>query len=338
MSRMGAQTFIYDNPVEIAAHVSVAGPKEGQGPLREWFDTVLEDDLLGEKSWELAECKMLTRCVERAEAEAGMPRGSAQAFLSGDLNDQIIASSFAARDMGLPFIGLYGACSTFVQGLVVGGALVSGGFLDNALCAASSHFCTAERQFRFPLELGNQRPPAAQWTATAAGCAAIRRGSGKGLLLECGTVGRVVDLGVTDANHMGAAMAPAVCDCIVRHLEDTGRAAEDYDVVATGDLGWVGREILLELLGRRGVHMPERLLMDCGASMFYREQDPHAGGSGCGCVASVSCGMIMKRVRMGEWKRALIVGSGAMLSPTSSMQAQSIPGIAYAAAIRKNDV
>ena len=336
MSRTGRQTFIFDHPVEIAAHVSAAGPKEGKGPLAEWFDTILPDDLLGEKSWEMAESKMLKQCAEQAEADAGLPRGSAQAFLSGDLNDQIIASSFAARDMGLPFIGLYGACSTFVQALTVGGALVSGGFLDNALCAASSHYCTAERQFRFPLELGNQRPPQAQWTTTAAGCAVIRRGAGT-LRLECGTIGRVVDMQITDANHMGAAMAPAVCECIARHMEDTGRSETDYDLVATGDLGWVGRNILMELFQRRGLKMPDEKLIDCGASMFYQEQDTHAGGSGCGCIASVACGMIMKRMEAGEWRRVLLVGSGAMLSPTSSMQAQSIPGIAYAAAVGRND-
>lgn len=338
MSRVGRQTFVYDNPVEIASHVSYVGPKEGKGPLAKWFDVVLEDDLMGQKSWELAESHMLTQCVEQAEAEAGLAKGSAQAFLSGDLNDQIIASSFAARAMQLPFLGLYGACSTFVQALVVGGALISGGFLETALCAASSHFCTAERQFRFPLELGNQRPPAAHWTTTAAGCAAIRAGKSKGGLgLECGTIGKVVDLNITDANNMGAAMAPAVCDCIARHLEDTGRAPEDYDIIATGDLGWVGRNILMELFHRRGLKMPDEVLVDCGASMFYKEQDAHAGGSGCGCIASVSCGMIMKRLEAGEWNRALMVGSGAMLSPTSSMQAQSIPGIAYAVAVGRNE-
>ena len=336
MNRCGKQTFVYD-AVGIAAHYCCAGQKEGAGRMGAWFDMILEDDLLGEKSWELAESHMLRLCATRAEAQAGMSQGSAQAFLSGDLNSQIIASSFAARDMEMPFLGLYGACSTFVQSLVVGSALVGGGYLENALCGASSHFCTAERQFRFPLELGNQRPPTAQWTVTAAGCVVLRHDENACLRMECGTIGKVIDMKETDANHMGAAMAPAVCDTIAQHLSDTGRDISEYDCVATGDLGIIGREILLELLCQRGIHPDENALMDCGASMFYPEQDAHAGGSGCGCIASVGSGMLMKRMESGELRHVLLVGSGAMLSPTSSMQAQSIPGIAFAAAIGRKD-
>ncbi len=334
MSRAGGQTFLYDVPPAIAAHASIAGPKEGQGPLAGWFDAVLEDDMLGQKSWELAEMEMVRRCVQRALNDGRIEDSAVQAMLGGDLNNQIIASSFAARALGAPFIGLYGACSTFVQALVLGSALVSGGFLENAVCCASSHFCTAERQFRFPLELGSQRPPQASWTATACGAALLMPGgSAGGLRVTSGTVGRVIDLNITDANHMGAAMAPAVFDCISAHLADTGRAAADYDLIATGDLGWIGRELLLELLGAAEIDMPLDRLIDCGASLFYQAQDAHAGGSGCGCVASVSCGWLMKRMEKGEFRRLLLVGSGAMLSPTSSQQGQSVPGIAYAACI-----
>ena len=338
MSRVGSQTFLYRQPPVIAAHASVCGPKEGKGPLSAWFDEVLQDDLLGQKSWELAEMEMVRRCVQAALNAARITDAQAQAMLGGDLNNQIIASSFAARALGVPFIGLYGACSTFVQALVLGSALIDGGFLENAVCVASSHYCTAERQFRFPLELGTQRPPQASWTATACGCALLEGGDDRpGLRVTSGTVGRIIDLNISDANHMGAAMAPAVFDTIAAHMSDTGHTAADYDLIATGDLGWIGRDLLLALADAAGVDLPPEKLIDCGASLYYREQDTHAGGSGCGCVASVSCSWLMKRMEAGELNRLLLVGSGAMLSPTSSQQGQSVPGIAYAACIERSE-
>ena len=338
MSRAGVQTFIYDRPPAIAAHTSIVGPKEGDGPLARWFDTVLEDDLLGQKSWELAESEMVRRCAQGALDAANLSPGAIQAMLGGDLNNQIIATSFAARTLGVPFLGLYGACSTFVQALALGSALVSAGSLDSALCAASSHFCTAERQFRFPLELGTQRPPQASWTATACGCAVLLpEGAAHGPRVTAGTVGRVIDLEISDANHMGAAMAPAVFDTLSAHLEDTRRTADDFDLIVTGDLGWIGRNLLLKLCARAGLDMPSGKLVDCGASLYCQEQDAHAGGSGCGCVASVSCGWIMKRIERGELRRVLLSGSGAMLSPTSSQQGQSIPGFSYAVCIEGVD-
>ena len=338
MSRVGSQTFLYRQPPVVAAHASICGPKEGKGPLSAWFDEVLQDDLLGQKSWELAEMEMVRRCVLDALNKARLPSEAIQAMLGGDLNNQIIASSFAARTLGMPFVGLYGACSTFVQALVTAAALISGGFLENAACVASSHFCTAERQFRFPLELGTQRPPQASWTATACGCALLERPEKPGgLRVTAGTVGRIIDLNVSDANHMGAAMAPAVFDCLAAHMADTGKTACDYDLIATGDLGWIGRDLLLELASAAGLELPPEKLIDCGASLFYQEQDAHAGGSGCGCVASVACGWLMKRLEAGDIQRLLLIGSGAMFSPTSSQQAQSVPGIAYAAAIERED-
>ncbi len=333
MSHVGKQSFIYDQPPRIASHVSIVGPKEGQGPLASWFDTVMQDDLLGQKSWEKAESEMLRRCALDAVARAGMADTSMQAFMAGDLNNQIIASGFCARELKIPFLGLYGACSTFVESMVTASALISSGMLENALFGASSHFCTAERQFRMPLEMGTQRTPSAQWTATAAGCAVLRRDTQPGLRVTAGTVGRVIDYKIKDANHMGAAMAPAVWDCIRAHMDDTGRREDYYDLVVTGDLGWIGRDLLLELMNESGLHLPPEKLIDCGASLFSKEQDPHAGGSGCGCVASVSCSWIMKRMETGELNRVLIVGSGAMLSTTSGLQGESIPSIAYAAGV-----
>jgi len=334
VSRTGLQTFIYDHPPVIAAHTSIAGPKEGKGPLAQWFDVILEDDLLGQKSWELAESEMVRQCIENTITAAGKKADEMQALLSGDLNNQIIASSFAARALGIPFLGLYGACSTFIQSLVLGAALVSAGYLDNALCCASSHFCTAERQFRFPLELGTQRPPQASWTATACGSALLLpKGQPGTMRITSGTIGKVIDLNITDANHMGAAMVPAVFDCIAAHFEDTGRSFADYDLIATGDLGWIGRNLLVELFHAAHISVIDEKLIDCGASLFYQQQDTHAGGSGCGCVASVTAGYLMKRIESGDFRRILVAGSGAMLSPTSAQQGQSIPGLSYAVCI-----
>ena len=319
--------MIYRHPPVVASHRSIAGKKEGEGPLGDWFDVLLEDDLLGQKSWELAESEMVRRCARDALDDAGV--SSADALLGGDLNNQIIATSFAARKLGLPFLGLYGACSTFVEGLALASALIDAGQLQSALISASSHFCTAERQFRFPLELGTQRPPQASWTATACGCALLKD-RGEGIKINSGTLGRVIDLNISDANHMGAAMAPAVFDTLSAHLADTHQNADDFDLIVTGDLGWIGRNLLLELFQRADIDMPADRLVDCGANLYYKEQDAHAGGSGCGCVASVSCGWIMKRMEAGELHRVLLSGSGAMLSPTSSQQGQSIPGVSYA--------
>ena len=328
------QTFVYDNPPAVAAHISYVGPKEGKGPLADWFDVVLADDLLGQKSWELAESEMVRRAVEQALKTANITAESVQAMLGGDLNNQIIASSFAARTLGIPFLGLYGACSTFIQATLLGASMISGGYLDNAICVASSHYCTAERQFRFPVELCNQRPPQASWTTTACGCALLTANAAPDALkVTSGTIGKVIDLQIKDANHMGAAMAPAVCSTIKSHLSDLGRTADDYDLIATGDLGWIGRNILVELFRHDNVEIPDEKLVDCGGSIFYQEQDTHAGGSGCGCVASVSCGWLMKRIEQGELHRVLIAGSGAMLSPTSCQQGETIPGISYAVCI-----
>ena len=329
------QTLVYKNPPVIAAHRSIAGKKEGDGPLGAWFDALLEDDLLGQKSWELAESEMVRRCARDALDAAGLSAGAVDALLGGDLNNQIIATSFAAKKLGAPFIGLYGACSTFVEGLALGAALIDAGHIDTALVSASSHFCTAERQFRFPLELGTQRPPQASWTATACGCALLRD-RGEGIKITAGTLGRVIDLEISDANHMGAAMAPAVFDTLSAHLSDTRQTADDFDLIVTGDLGWIGRDLLLALFDRAGIAVPADRLVDCGASLYAQKQDSHAGGSGCGCVASVSCGWIMKRIEQGELRRVLLSGSGAMLSPTSSQQGQSIPGISYAVCLEGN--
>lgn len=331
------QTIAFKNHIAVRSRASIVGPKEGQGPLASYFDRVLPDDLLGKDSWEQAESEMMRETIMLCLEKGGMTPDSVGVVLAGDLLNQIISSGFAARALGAPFFGLYGACSTFVEGIALGSVLVDGGYRESAVCAASSHFCTAERQFRFPLELGTQRPPAAHWTTTASGAVLLDAKKEKSFArVTHATIGRVIDYQVTDGNHMGAAMAPAVADTIQSHFQDTGRDFRDFDLVATGDLGYIGRNILKELLEERGVKVDDEKLIDCGATIFSKEQDPHAGGSGCGCVASVTCGYLLKRMEEGELKRMLVIGSGAMLSPTSQQQGESIPGLAYAACMEED--
>jgi len=333
MTESGRSIFFSSKP-SISACASIAGPKEGKGRFGDLFDIVLEEDLLGQISWEMGESEMLRRTAELCCKKIGLSISDAEAFLSGDLNKQIIASTFAARALEVPFFGLYGACSTFVESLLLGAMLVDGGYRKNALCAASSHFCTAERQFRYPLELGTQRPPSAQWTATAAGAVLVSHSSAKSIArITAGTIGKVVDRHIKDANHMGAAMAPAVCDTICAHFKGTNTTHKDYDLIATGDLGWIGKNILMELLKEHDLQIPDEKLIDCGASMYYAEQDTHAGGSGAGCIAAVTCAKLLREIEDSRLKRILIVGSGALLSWTSSQQGESIPGIAYAAVL-----
>ncbi len=328
------QTLTFKNRIAVRARASMVGPKEGKGPLSQYFDEILPDDLLGKHSWEQAESEMIRRTILMCLEKGGMAADQVGVVLAGDLLNQLMSSGFAARALGVPFFGLYGACSTFVEGIVLGSVLVDGGYRESAVLAASSHFCTAERQFRFPLELGTQRPPSAQWTATAAGAMLLDgRPEPAVARVTHGTIGRVIDYQITDASHMGAAMAPAVADTIMAHFQDTHRDFRDYDLIATGDLGYIGRNLLKELLIQRGVKVDDEKLIDCGASLFYKEQDPHAGGSGCGCVASVTCGYLMKRMEQKEVRRLLVIGSGAMLSTTSQQQGESIPGIAYAASL-----
>lgn len=333
MPKQGKRTFAYGDGVGIIGRASTAGKKEGAGPLADQFDVLWPDDLLGQKSWEFAESEMLLRTIQLCAKKAGVPVESMDAVFAGDLNNQIIASGFCGRQLGTPFFGLYGACSTFCEGMLLGAALISSGYLNRAICAASSHFCTAERQFRNPLELGNQRPPQAQWTATAAGAVALANAKDAPMRVTYGTVSRVIDRFITDANHMGAAMAPAAADTIKAHFSDLNITFEDVDLVATGDLGSIGRELLIELLEQSGVRVPQEKLIDCGDCLFDPSQDTHAGGSGCGCIASVSSGWIMNRMQAGELKNVLLVGTGAMMSTVSSQQGESIPSVAYAVRI-----
>lgn len=332
----------------------MGGEKEGEGPMRQWFDDCLRDDTYDEPTWEKSESKMLKTAMLEAIRRSGKSKEEVGAMLSGDLLNQLMSSSFMARDMHIPFLGLYGACSTMTESLLLGSVLVDGRYRDNVVIGASSHYCTAERQFRMPLEHGNQRPPSAQWTATAAGAMLLAKEPAeeameadkdgilqqlKRICVDCGTIGKVIDAGIKDANQMGSAMAPAAVDTLLNHLSDTGRSIDYYDIVLSGDLGFIGRDIMKDLLMDAGVdgEAIEAVYDDCGAMIYAPRQDIHSGGSGCGCSASTFAGFVYKRMRRGEIRRALLMSTGALLSTISPFQGESIPGIAHAVALETEE-
>ncbi|MBR2924852.1 MAG: stage V sporulation protein AD [Clostridia bacterium] len=330
--RLGQQTICLPMKPAICAGAACVGPKEGEGPLGAVFDRVMEDELYGQQSFELAERQMVLDAARMAIQKARFRESDIQFFMGGDLLNQIISASFAARELAVPFIGLYGACSTMSEGLCLGSMLVDGGHADHVLCVASSHFCTAERQYRFPLEYGNQRTPTAQWTVTGAGATLLSLSPRTAPMARITHVcmGRVVDLGVTDANNMGAAMAPAAADTLLSLFEDTRTAPTDYDLIVTGDLGQIGRSLLLKLMLEQGMPLKENACQDCGLLIYEQEQDTHAGGSGCGCSASVLNGYLLPRLQSGELRRIIFMSTGALMSTTSSQQGESIPGVAHA--------
>jgi len=331
--RMGKRTALLTEMPGVISWASVAGQKEHAGPYGGQFDIIIPDELNGEQSFEAAERSILEMAVKRCAQNGGCDLPDVQMLLAGDLLNQIISAGFAARNLGVPFYGLYGACSTMSESLSLGSMIADGGYADRLICATCSHFCTAERQYRAPLELGNQRTPTAQWTVTGAGAVMLAGGAAgeqASIVITHTTCGRVIDLGITDQNNMGAAMAPAAADTIVAHLTDLRRSFDDYDLVVTGDLGHVGRKLLIELLEEKGVTVCQEKLFDCGCEIFLPEQDTHAGGSGCGCAASMLCAHILPELARGKFRRVLFLATGALLSPTSSMQGESVPGVAHA--------
>ena len=329
---LGKQTVRLSHPPSIAAGACVVGKKEGEGPLRQWFDYISEDSYFGEKTWEKAESAMLRQCFSLACDKAKIAPSDVDFLFAGDLLNQCAGSSFALRDSGRPIFGLYGACSTMGESLSLAAMTVDGGYADFAAAMTSSHFCSAERQFRFPLEYGGVRTPTAQWTVTGAG-ALILSAEGPGPYVTHVTTGRIVDAGITDANNMGAAMAPAAYETIRTHFEDTGRTPDYYDAIVTGDLGMVGQDILRDLFRKDGVDLGI-LYMDCGMLIFdAAAQDVHAGGSGCGCSASVLCGHLLHCMTENRWPRLLFCATGALMSTTTAQQGESIPGVCHAVAL-----
>lgn len=330
--KRGAHSYILLSRPRIRSYASIAGQKEASGPLGHTFDETFTDDTLGQKSWERAEAKMLERAADLALSKAKVYADGVDVFLGGDLLNQIVSSGYTARQLGIPFLGLYGACSTMAESLLLGAMLIDGGFADTALCATCSHFSTAERQYRFPLELGNQRTPTAQWTVTGAGATLLGRESPLPLCIESVTIGSVWDLKQTDANNMGAAMAPAAMQTLKSHLDDLHRIPEDYDLIVTGDLGRVGYDLMKLLCRKEGIELDQRYI-DCGCEIFDVSQDVHSGGSGCGCSAVSLNGWLLGRMLKGEIRKMLFLATGALMSPTMSQQGESIPGVAHAVSL-----
>ena len=330
--KRGAHSYVLPSRPRIRSYASIAGQKEASGPLGHTFDETFADDTLGQKSWERAEAKMLERAADLALSKAKVYADGVDVFLGGDLLNQIVSSGYTARQLGIPFLGLYGACSTMAESLLLGAMLIDGGFADTALCATCSHFSTAERQYRFPLELGNQRTPTAQWTVTGAGATLLGRESPLPLCIESVTIGSVWDLKQTDANNMGAAMAPATMQTLKSHLDDLHRIPEDYDLIVTGDLGRVGYDLMKLLCRKEGIELDQRYI-DCGCEIFDVSQDVHSGGSGCGCSAVSLNGWLLGRMLKGEIRKMLFLATGALMSPTMSQQGESIPGVAHAVSL-----
>lgn len=338
--RVGTYTLKFTERPSIIGHAAVVGKTEGEGPLREEFDRIFEDDTLGQKSFEKAESALQMEAVTLALQKAKKTPQEIHYILGGDLLNQCIGTSFALRDLGIPFLGLYGACSTMALSLGLAGILTDSKAADFVVAETSSHFCSAERQFRLPLEYGGQRTPTAQRTATAAGASVLSAVHVPNApSLEAVTFGSIQDLGIKDANNMGAAMAPAAAATIANFLKDTNTTPADYDLILTGDLGKVGTELLKALLLKDHHIDIKNKHKDCGLLLYDCEaQDVHAGGSGCGCAASVFNSYIMQKLLKGELSRVLLVATGALMSPTSSLQGESIPGIAHAVLISKPDV
>jgi stage V sporulation protein AD len=333
--RIGKQTVILKNPPSIAATASIVGPKEGKGRLKKCFDYIIPDELWGEDSWEKAESKLVRETFAKVLQNSGLSNDKIDYVLAGDLLNQCIAANYGLRDTNVPFVGLYGACSTMAESMSLGSMFIDGGFADNVVCMTSSHFCSAERQFRLPLELGSQRTPSSQWTVTGSG-AAVLSSHGTGPYIKNITIGKINDLGISDTNNMGAAMAPAAADTILTHFADTGFVQDYYDLIVTGDLGKIGKKICNDILKMNGLNIESRF-NDCGVMIFdLEEQDIHAGGSGCGCAATVFAGHIYKEIMKGNLKRVLFVATGALMSPISSQQKESIPGIAHAVGIHRS--
>ena len=332
VKKPGARTAVLSNPPVVLCGANAAGRMEGEGPLSACLDYVDGDDAFGESTWERSERAMQQKALALALKKAGLTAQQLDALFAGDLLNQCVSSSFAARDQKIPFFGLYGACSTFGEGLILASMALEGGCVQRAAVAVSSHFCTAERQYRTPLEYGCQRTPTAQWTVTGAGAVILQR-EGSGPRITHLTPGRVVDKGVTDTNNMGAAMAPAAYDTLSAHFQDTGRGPDFYDLIVTGDLGALGSQLLAELFRRDGVDLSPRH-RDCGLMIFDpRRQDVHCGGSGCGCSAVVFTGCLLEGLRKGRWKHLLFCPTGALHSPTTAFQGESIPGVCHAVAL-----
>ena len=326
--RIGKYTIQMENMPSIEGYASVCGKKEAEGPLGKFFDLTFDDTTLGESSWEKAESKLQSKAVNLAIEKSNINSKDINFIFAGDLLNQCISSTFGLRNLNIPFLGQYGACSTMAQTLALASIMVDTGVANNCIAVTSSHFCSAERQFRFPLEYGGQRTPTAQWTVTGSG-AIVVGSNGQNPKISSVTIGRITDLGIKDANNMGAAMAPAAAATLEDFFCDTATKPDDYDLILTGDLGEVGSKLMKELLERDGIHIKNNH-KDCGLLIYdQKAQDVHAGGSGCGCSATVLCSIILNKLKNNELKNILFMATGALMSPTSTQQGESIPSVAH---------
>ncbi|WP_127579749.1 stage V sporulation protein AD [Paenibacillus koleovorans] len=329
----GQQTWVFHNRPVIISRATIVGPDEGEGPLAAEFDKVHEDNKFGEDSWEKSERKLMEEAAQLALQKAKLQPGDVQFYIGGDLMNQIISNSFAARTLSIPYIGVFGACSTSMETLALASMLVNSKSAKHALAGTCSHNCTAEKQFRYPTEYGSQKPPTAQFTVTGAGAAIVAE-SGDGPVVTAATIGKVIDMGIKDPFNMGAAMAPAAVDTIQAHFRDMAVQPSYYDLIVTGDLASVGYTIANEMFTQNGIPMNQTKYKDCGLMIYdIQKQNVQAGGSGCGCSATVTYGHILNQVAKGELKRVLVVATGALLSPLSFQQGESIPCIAHAVSI-----
>ncbi len=322
-------TIIFDKAPSIASFAAAVGPKEGEGPLREYFDYIAESADIGAESWEKAESELQKIAFKTTLTKSAMSEKDISFMFAGDLLNQCTGTAYGMRDFDVPFVGLYGACSTMAESLIMASIFVEAGMAVNTAAITSSHFCSAERQFRFPVNYGGQRTPTAQWTATAAGCAIVNAHK-QPPYIKAVTIGKISDMGIKDANNMGAAMADAAYQTITTHLINTNSKPEAYDLILTGDLGKVGSALMMDLFLRDEIYL-SKLHNDCGLMLYdLEEQDVHAGASGCGCSASVLCGKILNEVASGKLKNVLFVATGALMSPTAVQQGESIPSVAHA--------
>ena len=328
----GKQSWVFKNNPKIISTGVVGGPFEGKGPLANDFDKLYDDIWIGEKSFEKAEKKLLEQACEIAISKEDLKKEDISFLLTGDLMNQIISSSFCARTLGIPYLGLFGACSSSMESLALGSQLVDSGAATYALAGATSHNVSVEKQFRYPTEYGSQKPPTSQWTVTGAG-AAILSLKGNGPKVTSATLGRVIDMGISDPFNMGAAMAPAAADTIISHFNDLDRSPDYYDLIATGDLGIIGHKIASDLLKDSNLMIPPAIFTDCGLLIYNKDQPVMAGASGCGCSATVTYGHFINRMKEGELSKILVVATGALLSPLSYQQKETIPCIAHAVSI-----
>ena len=325
------KTLFFKNKPVISCAKSIGGPKESEGAIGEFIDIKLNDDMAGEKTFEKAERQMLYSVFSECLKGSKKQESEIDAVLAGDLLDQIISATFATRNFRTAYLGLYNACATFTEALILGSVLIDGGYMKNVMCGTSSHFASAERQYRYPLELGCTRPPQSQWTVTGAG-ACILSNKGKGPRIVSATVGRIVDYGVTDTNNMGAAMAAAACDTLVTHFKETGFSPCDYDLIISGDLGTLGSRILKDLTWEKGFDIEEQHV-DCGEMVYNIDEKEYQGGSGAGCSSMTFCSYFYRRLKEKKFKKILLMTTGALLSPASAQQGESIPGIAHAVVV-----